>query len=75
MSAFPNFLAVNDLCSLLLLIGVVLLLPGVCGIILAGLDPDEMLVDRYWTALIVGLVAIGAGGVALIWWALRRPKQ
>ena len=60
---------------ILLLIGVVLLLPGVCGIILAGLDPHEMLVDRYWTALIVGLVAIGAGGVALIWWALRRPKQ
>jgi hypothetical protein len=34
-----------------------------------------MLVDRYWTALIVGLVAIGVGGVALIWLALRRSKQ
>ena len=59
---------------LLLLIGAVLLLPGICAIILIGIDPHELVVDSMYLLLILGLLAIGAGGVALIWWAVRRPR-
>ena len=57
------------------LIGLVMLLPGVCGIIIAGLDPHELMVDPNTLLALLGLISIGVGGVALIWWALRRPKQ
>jgi len=60
--------------ALAILVGIVLLLPGLCAIILAGLDPHEMMVDPGWLLGILGMLAIGAGGVALIWWALRRPR-
>ena len=56
-----------------ILAGIVLLLPGLCAIILAGIDPHEMLVDPGWLFGILGMLAIGAGGVALIWWAVKRP--
>ena len=61
--------------ALAIFAGIVLLLPGLCAILLAGLDPHEMLVDPGWLLLIVGMLAIGAGGVALIWWAVRRPPR
>ena len=57
------------------LIGLVMLLPGLCGIIIAGLDPHELMVDPNTLLALLGLISIGGGGVALIWWALRRPKQ
>jgi hypothetical protein len=55
--------------------GIVLLLPGICAIILAGLDPHEMMVDPSFMLALLGMLAIGAGGVALIRWALRRPSR
>jgi hypothetical protein len=61
--------------ALAILVGIVLLLPGLCGIILAGLDPHEMLVDPTWLFGILSLLTIGAGGVALIRWAVRRPLR
>ena len=57
------------------LIGGAMLLPGICGIILAGLDPHEMAVDPIWMLAVLGLLAVGAGGVALIWWGARRPPR
>jgi hypothetical protein len=61
---------------LLLLIGVVLLLPGICAIILIGIDPHELVVDSMYLLLILVLLAIGAGGVAMIWAAIKwlRPR-
>ncbi len=61
--------------ALAILVGIVLLLPGICAIILAGLDPHELTVDPYMLMAILGMLAIGAGGVALIWWAVKRPAR
>jgi hypothetical protein len=64
--------------GLMILIGVVLLLPGICaGAFLFGhvtaahpgwLDPGMV---QLWLVSF----AISAGGIALIWWALRRPSS
>jgi hypothetical protein len=43
-------------------------------VILVGLDPHEMLVDANLALLMLTMLAVGAGGVALIWWALRRGR-
>jgi len=58
--------------ALILVIGVVMLLPGLCAIILAGLDPNEIFKDPMWALAILALLTIGAGGVALVWWAIKR---
>jgi drug/metabolite transporter (DMT)-like permease len=58
--------------ALAMLLGLVLLLPGICAIILMGLDPHEILHDPSLALLIVTLLAVGAGGVALIWWAVKK---
>jgi drug/metabolite transporter (DMT)-like permease len=54
--------------------GAILLLPGLCALIMVGLDPHEMMVDSTWALLMLTLLAIGAGGIALIWWAFRRRR-
>jgi drug/metabolite transporter (DMT)-like permease len=54
--------------------GAIMLLPGLCAIILVGLDPHEIMVDASWALLILTLLAIGAAGGALIWWAVRRHR-
>ena len=52
--------------------GAIMLLPGLCAVILVGLDPHEMMVDPTWALWMLTMLAVGAGGVALIWWAFRR---
>lgn len=59
---------------LAVLLGLVMLLPGICGIIIAGLDPHELMVDPMTLLAVLGLIAIGVGGIVLIWFALRRPR-
>jgi hypothetical protein len=54
--------------------GAIMLLPGLCALILVGLDPHEMLVDANLALLMLTMLAVGAGGVALIWWAFRRGR-
>jgi len=73
-SAPPTQPSPRDGClqALAFFVGIVLLLPGLCAIILAGFDPHEMLVDPSWLLGILGMLAVGAGGVALIRWAVRR---
>ena len=44
-------------------------------VILVGLDPHEMMVDPTWALWMLTMLAAGAGGVALIWWALRRGRD
>jgi hypothetical protein len=56
-------------------LGIVLLLPGLCGILIAGLDPHELMVDPNTLAAVLGLIAIGAAGVALIVVAVRQSTS
>jgi hypothetical protein len=60
------------LTALMILVGAILLLPGICGIIIVGLDPHELMVDPNTLLAVLGLIAVGVGGVALIWFAVRR---
>jgi hypothetical protein len=60
------------LTAFLILVGVILLLPGVCGIILLGTDWKELSTDQTALLITVGLLALGACGIGLIWRAIRR---
>ncbi|HLH89498.1 MAG TPA: hypothetical protein VKX28_13685 [Xanthobacteraceae bacterium] len=59
------------LTAFLILVGVILLIPGVCGIILASQDGAELVRDQ--TALLIagGLISLGVLGVVVIWLAIR----
>lgn len=60
---------------LLVLVGVVLLLPGLCSIVMTGImisSGDRMFRDPSFTNLIATCFAIGVGGVFLIIFAVRR---
>ncbi len=59
------------LAALLIGIGSVLLLPGICALGFASSDPS-MLRDSTGLLLLFVCLAIGAGGVALIWGGARR---
>lgn len=58
--------------ALAVVVGIVLLLPGLCAIILIGAGPRIAREDVLFLLLMLG---IGAGGIALIWWAVRRPSR
>jgi hypothetical protein len=63
--------------ALLILIGIILLLPGLCSVILTGImigaggprgDDSEFL------PMLIGFFLVGVGGVALIVFAIRRKS-
>jgi hypothetical protein len=58
------------LTALMILIGAVLLLPGICALAFVS---HSMLVDPLGLLILLVCLAIGVGGIALIWAALRRP--
>jgi hypothetical protein len=58
------------LTALMILIGAVLLLPGICALTFVS---SGMLADPTGLLILLVCLAIAAGGVALIWAALRRP--
>jgi hypothetical protein len=62
------------LTALMILVGAILLLPGICGVIIVGLDPHELMVDPNMLLAVLGLIALGGGGIVLIWLAVRRPR-
>jgi hypothetical protein len=57
--------------ALMILMGAILLLPGICGVIIVGLDPRKLMFDQQ---IVLGLLALGGGGIALIWSAVGRPR-
>ena len=74
MQPLPNPGRNGCLQVLAVLVGIVMLLPGLCAIIIAGLDPHELMVDSAMLGAVFGALLVGAGGVALIWWAVKRPS-
>ncbi len=56
----------------LIAVGVVLLLPGICALAFVS---TGMLNDPTGLALLIVCLAIAAGGVGLIWLAVRRPPS
>ena len=57
----------------MIVVGAILLLPGICGVIVVGLDPRRLIVDITMQQTLLGLIALGGGGIALIWSAVKRP--
>jgi len=62
------------LTALMIVIGIVLLLPGVCAVLIIGFDPQNGFGDPTTLSACLGFFAISAGGIALIWAAVRRPR-
>lgn len=62
------------LTAFLILVGIILLIPGVCGIILVGTDWHELTRDQTAMLITVGLLALGVIGVVVIWLAVR-PRR
>ena len=60
------------LTAILIVIGIILLLPGLCSLIFVFGGLIKSAEDVQFVAL---LVMIGAAGVALIWWAIRRHRS
>jgi len=54
------------LAALMILVGGALLLPGLCVLIFVSSDPQGMLTDPTGLTLLIGCLAVAAGGVALI---------
>jgi hypothetical protein len=57
------------LTALLIGIGILMLLPGLCAVLMVGYGG---LNDPTMASAVVGFFAIAGGGIALIWWAARR---
>jgi hypothetical protein len=64
------------LTAFMVVAGVVLLLPGLCALIftVGSLSSPGGFDETFLSIVVVGLLA-GAGGVAMIWWAVRSPRR
>ena len=60
------------LTAILIVIGIILLLPGLCSLIFVFGGLIKSAEDVQFVAL---LMMVGAAGVALIWWAIRRRRR
>ena len=60
--------------ALMVIVGVILLLPGVCAIIFGVGNLTSSSPDSVVTMLVMLGLAIGAGGVLMIWAAVRRTR-
>jgi hypothetical protein len=63
------------LTALMIGIGILMLLPGLCAVLIVGFDPAHAFNDPTTVSALLGFFAISAGGIALIWVALRRGRQ
>jgi len=59
------------LASIMVLLGIVLLLPGICALVFVVSDPKGMLVDSGMLGVLLVCLAIATGGIALIWSAVK----
>jgi hypothetical protein len=63
------------LTALLIAVGILLLLPGLCAIIIIGVDPKSALADPSTLTACLAFLAIGGGGVALIVFSIRQSLR
>jgi hypothetical protein len=63
------------LIAIAVVVGLLMLLPGICAIIITGLDPKEVLRDPTALFAMLAFLLIGVGGILLIRWAIKRPSQ
>ena len=59
----------------MIVVGAILLLPGICGVIIAGLDPHELMVDPSTLHGSDGPDRARGGGIALIWLAVQAAAR
>jgi hypothetical protein len=62
------------LTAFLILVGLILLVPGVCGVILVGYDWKEHALNQTALFLAAGMIVIGICGIVVIWLAVR-PRR
>ncbi|HLH89496.1 MAG TPA: hypothetical protein VKX28_13675 [Xanthobacteraceae bacterium] len=62
------------LTALLIGAGILMLLPGLCVVLIVAFDPVHAFNDPTTVSAFIGFFGITAGGIALIWWAVRRPR-
>jgi hypothetical protein len=62
------------LTAFLILLGIILLLPGLCAVLIIGSDPRHVLNDSTTLSACLIFLAVSAGGIALIWGAVRRRR-
>ena len=60
------------LTAILIVIGIILLLPGLCSLLFVVGGLVKTAEDVQFVAL---LMMVGAAGVALIWWAIRGRRR
>ena len=63
------------LTALLIGVGILMLLPGLCAVVLISFDPRHMLNNFEAVSALFGFFAISAGGIVVIWLAVRRPLR
>ena len=59
------------LTAIMVISGIILLLPGLCSLILVSAGAITSASDIQF---VVGCLMVGAVGVGLIWWAIRRRR-
>jgi hypothetical protein len=59
------------LAFVMVLLGIVLLLPGVCALAFVVSDPKGMLTDSSMLEVLLVCLAIATGGIVLIWSAVK----
>jgi hypothetical protein len=57
----------------MILAGIVLLSPGICALMIVGFD-SSVLTDAAVVTIGLTFLAISAGGIVLIWFAIRPPR-
>jgi hypothetical protein len=57
----------------MILAGIVLLSPGICALMIVGFD-SSVLTDAAAVTIGLTFLAISAGGIVLIWFAIRPPR-
>jgi hypothetical protein len=62
------------LTAILIVVGLILLVPGVCGVLLVSYDWRELSTDQTVLLIAAGLLALGVCGLVVIWLAVR-PRR
>ncbi len=62
------------LTALMVVVGVILLLPGLCAVIFGGIGLSQPHFDSGFMPFVLMGLLVGCVGVAMIWAAFRRPQ-